>query len=55
MDFIPDKTKKITLKALLGAPRIDRKHLKKFLLENYKIIPQEDRLIVWKIILGILF
>ena len=48
-----EKIKKGKLHDLLyHQVEIDRWGLKKFLLENYFLIPQEDRLFCWKIILG---
>ena len=50
-----DKHKKSMLKAILSETKVNKIDLKKFLLENFKIIPQEDRSIVWKILLGKFF
>jgi hypothetical protein len=48
-----EKIKKGKLKDLLyHQVEIDKFGLKKFLLENYFLIPQEDRLNCWKIVLG---
>lgn len=48
----PTKKPSIQLKLMFSASIIDKSAIKKMLLENFKMIPQEDRLIVWKLMLG---
>ncbi|CAF0876339.1 unnamed protein product [Brachionus calyciflorus] len=49
-----EKSKKpISLKSFLDSKKIDTKKLREYFLENFSNIPQELRLILWKIVLGI--
>lgn len=55
MDIVPqDKIKKVnSLILLLYAKRLDKIKIKNQFLENYASVPQEHRLIFWKLLLGI--
>ena len=54
MDSFYDKAKKPTsLLSFLEAKKIDKIRLKHFFIENYSNIPQELRLVLWKICLGV--
>lgn len=49
-----EKTKKANLLiSLLYSKKLDIQHLKELFLENYASVPQEHRLIFWKLLLGI--
>jgi hypothetical protein len=45
--------KPVTFKSLLDSKNIDKKKVKEYFLENYVNLPQEFRLLLWKIFLGI--
>lgn len=55
MDLVPqDKTKKAnSLIILLYAKKLDKKKIRLQFLENYASVPQEHRLIFWKLLLGL--
>ena len=52
MDKRNNKVASNLLTSLLSAEKVDKKKLKEHLLENFPIIPQEHRLVIWKLMLG---